>query len=240
MIKYLEGTVFNSPAKTIVNAVNCAGVMGAGIALEFKLRYPEMYDEYARLCENKQMIIGVPKIYKYCDEKWIMNFPTKSHWRYPSKIQWIESSLKYFSENYKKIDIESIAFPKLGTNNGGLDWQDVKVLMEKYLNDIDIPVYICLDEKKEPEGTEKIMVEYINKTDLMIKYKEIGISKKTAEKVNSMLPISRFCNISKSKIISPKAYEQLFKYFYKRSEDYIKYNLIDEQTFITQEQLNLF
>ena len=153
MIKYYDGTVFNTPAKTIVNTVNCAGVMGAGIALEFKLRYPEMYEDYVQKCKNKEMKTGRPRIYEYSDGLWILNFPTKGHWRFPSKINWIEEGLKYFAENYKKRNIESIAFPKLGTNNGGLDWIEVKSLMENYLRDLDIDVYICLDEKTEAEGT---------------------------------------------------------------------------------------
>ena len=64
MIEYIEGTVFNSPAKTIVNTVNCAGVMGAGIALEFKLRYPEMYEEYIKMCEKKSIKVGTPRIFE--------------------------------------------------------------------------------------------------------------------------------------------------------------------------------
>lgn len=68
MIRYLKGTVFNAPAKTLVYTVNCMGVMGAGIALEFKLRFPEMYQDYATKCKNKQMRIGVPYIYKYSDK----------------------------------------------------------------------------------------------------------------------------------------------------------------------------
>jgi len=137
MITYLEGTVFNAPVKTYVNTVNCAGIMGAGIALEFKLRYPEMFQDYVAKCKSKKMKVGTPRIYEYSENVWIMNFPTKGHWRYPSKIAWIEQGLKYFAENYKKRNIGSIAFPKLGTNNGGLEWKEVKVLMEKYLSDLE-------------------------------------------------------------------------------------------------------
>ncbi|MEG2867885.1 MAG: macro domain-containing protein [Terrisporobacter sp.] len=240
MIEYIEGTVFNSPAKTIVNTVNCAGVMGAGIALEFKLRYPEMYEEYTKMCENKQIKIGIPKIHEYCDERWIMNFPTKGHWRFPSKIQWIESALKYFAENYEKRDMKSIAFPKLGTHNGGLEWEEVKVLMEKYLGNLNIPVYICLDEMKEAEGAEKEMVDSINGIDIMSEYKEIGISKKAAEKIENRLPISRFWHISNIQGITSKSYESLFNYFYKRSSEYIKYNSSDKEICVTTEQLSLF
>ena len=156
MIKYIKGTVFNTRAQTIVNAVNCVGVMGTGIALEFKLRYPEMFNDYVEQCRSKKIKTGVPSLYKYYDNEFIMNFPTKEHWKSPSKIQWIDEGLKYFVNNYKSMKIQSIAFPKLGTNNGGLDWNDVKILMEKYLEPIDLMVYICLDESNEAEGIEKI------------------------------------------------------------------------------------
>ncbi|MDB8803597.1 macro domain-containing protein [Romboutsia sp. 1001216sp1] len=240
MIEYLDGTVFNSPAKTIVNTVNCAGVMGAGIALEFKLRYPRMYEEYTKQCENKEIKVGIPKIYEHCNDRWIMNFATKGHWRFPSKIQWIESGLKYFAQNYEKRNIESIAFPKLGTHNGGLDWEEVKVLMEKYLGDLNIPVYICLDEKVEAEGTEKYMVDIINATDIMEKYKDIGISKKAAEKITNRLPISRFWHISNIQGITSKAYESIFNYFYKKTDEYLNYNRVNEEIIVQTEQLKLF
>ena len=240
MIEYIEGTVFNSPAKTIVNTVNCAGIMGAGIALEFKLRYPEMYEEYIKMCEKKSIKVGTPRIFEYNSERWIMNFPTKGHWRFPSKIQWIESGLKYFADNYEKRDIKSIAFPKLGTNNGGLEWDEVKILMEKYLGNLNIPVYICLDELREAEGSEKEMVDSINSTDIISKYKEIGISKKAAERIEDRLPIDRFWHISNTEGITSKAYESLFNYFYKRSSEYLKYNSSDKEICVVSEQLSLF
>lgn len=239
MIEYLEGTVFNSPAKTLVNAVNCFGTMGAGIALEFKLRYPEMFDEYVKMCESKKMTVGIPRIYEYSNDRWIMNFATKNHWRYPSKIKWIEDGLKYFAENYKKRDIKSIAFPKLGTSNGGLDWNEVKLIMEKYLSDLDIPVYICLDEKKEPEGVEEFMVNNINSINTVDFYKQIGITKKAAEKLEESKPINRFWHISKIKGITAKSYKSIFEYFYKKTDEYSDIKK-DENISFTSEQLSLF
>lgn len=224
MIKYIKGTVFNSNAKTIVNTVNCSGIMGAGIALEFKLRYPEMYEEYVKHCENEEMKLGIPKIYEYSDKRWIMNFPTKGHWRFPSKIKWIEDGLKYFVANYKKRNIESIAFPKLGTHNGGLEWDEIKIIMEKYLSQVDIPVYICLDEINEGEGAEKEMLEKLNSIDLNKKYKEIGISKKAAEVIIDSLPVSRFWHISKIKGVSKTAYDKLFTYLYQSTTEYKQLN----------------
>ncbi len=217
MLEYIKGTVFNTPVKTIVNTVNCMGVMGAGIALEFKMRYPEMYEDYVIKCEKKQLTVGRPIIYEYSNDRWIMNFPTKNHWKYPSKIEWIEQGLKYFAEYYKKRNIESIAFPKLGTSNGGLEWEIVKPLMEKYLINLDIPVYICLDENIEAEGVEKEMVNMLNACTKENLVCNVKLTKKQADIVINNFPYKRFWHISNLEGIGVGAYEKVFKYFYNKS-----------------------
>ena len=130
MIKYFNGTIFNVEVDAIVNTVNTVGVMGAGLALEFSLRYPEMYIAYKQKCDNKLLQVGELMYYQE-KESLIINFPTKWHFKYPSKIEWIEKGLKEFVKTYKKYNINTVAFPKLGTLNGGLSWGDVKRLMEK-------------------------------------------------------------------------------------------------------------
>ncbi|WP_187427127.1 macro domain-containing protein [Rossellomorea marisflavi] len=127
-----------------MNTVNTVGVMGKGIAKTFKEVYPEMFSEYQILCEKKLLTIGKLWIYK-TPNKWVLNFPTKKHWRSPSKIEYIEAGLKKFVQSYDQKGIDSIAFPPLGCGNGGLNWEnEVKPLMEKYLNDLPIEVFIHL------------------------------------------------------------------------------------------------
>jgi len=144
-IKFLRGNIFNSKSQVIVNTVNCVGVMGKGVALVFKLRYPNMFGIYQDYC--KQKFIGIGKLWLYKEEKdapWVLNFPTKFNWKYPSKIEYIEKGLIKFVETYKEKDIKSIAFPLLGTHNGGLDRQEVLNLMTKYLGsctDLSIEIY---------------------------------------------------------------------------------------------------
>ena len=106
--------------------------MGRGIALEFKNRFPEMYDEYARYCNDKRMHPGILYLWRK-SEPWIINFPTKNHWKYPSKIEYIEQGMAKFSATYVMKGITSIAFPKLGTGLGGLQWSAVKEVMYRYL-----------------------------------------------------------------------------------------------------------
>lgn len=237
MLKYYDGTVFNSNAKTIVNTVNCFGVMGAGIALEFKLRYPEMFLNYEELCKSGEYKVGRPKLSKLDDIE-ILNFPTKNHWRAPSKLEWIEEGLKYFSQYYKKANIKSIAFPKLGTSNGGLKWEIVKLLMEKYLGNLDdIEIIICLDNLREAEGVEKQMVNDINSLPFEQLIKEFKLSKKQSQVIENALPINRFWKIAALEGVGEKTYEKLFTHFYN------KYNTekVNKQEVITiHEQLNLF
>lgn len=143
MITYIKGDIFSSPAQVLVNTVNTVGVMGKGIALEFKNRYPEMFKLYQSKCDDKSFDIGKLLLWKK-SEKWVLLFPTKRHWRSPSKISDIELGLEKFVQSYDKFGIESIAFPKLGCGNGGLDWKDVKPLMEKHLKNLPIHIYIFI------------------------------------------------------------------------------------------------
>jgi len=142
MILYVDGNLFQSPAQVLVNTVNTVGVMGKGIALEFKRLFPEMYEQYRILCEQKQFKIGMLWLYK-SSNKWVLNFPTKTHWRYPSKIEYVESGLKKFVSSYEDLGIYSIAFPALGCGNGQLDFEtQVQPLMERYLRNLPIEVFI--------------------------------------------------------------------------------------------------
>ncbi len=215
MINYYEGTVFNTSAKTIVNTVNCVGVMGAGIALEFKLRFPEMYEDYKKKCNKNLVRIGRPYIYSHSDNLWILNFPTKKHWKNMSKLDWIESGLKYFRNNYDNVEMETVAFPKLGTNNGGLNWDNVKDLIEQYLSDLNIDIFICLNKKNEAEGIEKEMVDLINKANHKELIKKVGLNAKQAKTIIHHKPIRRFWHINKLNGIGKKSYEKAFRYYYQ-------------------------
>ena len=138
-----KGNIFNTKAQTIVNTINCVGVMGKGIALVFKLRYPKMFDLYKEYCKSK--LIGIGKLWLYkgeINEPWVLNFPTKFHWKYPSKMEYLEKGLQKFVDTYKDKGITSIAFPLLGTHNGGLDKEEVLALMKRYLNQCDIPIEV--------------------------------------------------------------------------------------------------
>lgn len=133
-ITIIEGkNIFNTKCQTIVNTINCVGVMGKGIALEMKNRYPLMFDKYKEYCNNGLIDIGKLWLYKDSDEKWILNFPTKKHWKNNSQYEYIEDGMKKFVETYKEKNITSIAFPMLGCSNGGLNKDIVLEIMTKHL-----------------------------------------------------------------------------------------------------------
>jgi O-acetyl-ADP-ribose deacetylase (regulator of RNase III) len=141
MLIYRRTSLLESTAQTLVNTVNCVGVMGKGIAKDFKEREPEMFAAYKRICEKKLLAPGKLWLWRGAASL-ILNFPTKQHWRNPSKLEWIEAGLKKFASNYQKLGIIEISFPRLGCGNGGLNWDDVRPLMEKHLRNLPIQVYI--------------------------------------------------------------------------------------------------
>lgn len=148
MITYVSGSLFQSPAHVLVNTVNTVGVMGKGIAYQFKLAYPEMFKQYQAWCESGQFNIGQLWLYK-TSHKWILNFPTKQDWRQPSRLEYIEQGLKKFVTMYPLKGITTISFPQLGCGNGELNWdKQVKPLMENYLSNLPISVYIHLYDAK--------------------------------------------------------------------------------------------
>ncbi|MGM0841377.1 MAG: type II toxin-antitoxin system antitoxin DNA ADP-ribosyl glycohydrolase DarG [Bacillota bacterium] len=149
MLTFLTGNLFDKSKEidAIVNTVNCVGVMGKGIALEFKKRYPENFNIYKNECKEKNLVPGkmltVNNTSNFENPKYIINFPTKNHWRNPSKIEYIESGLLTLKEVIKEHSIKSIAMPALGCGNGGLNWGEVKSLIIKELSSLkDVQIYI--------------------------------------------------------------------------------------------------
>ena len=142
MIRYIDGDLFQSPAQTLVNTVNTVGVMGKGIALQFKRFYPEMFTAYQAECREGRLKIGTLMLWRTTG-KWVLNFPTKTDWKRPSRVEYIEQGLERFARAYRPMGIRSIAFPPLGCGNGELDFtSQVQPLMERYLRDLPLDVFI--------------------------------------------------------------------------------------------------
>jgi O-acetyl-ADP-ribose deacetylase (regulator of RNase III)/uncharacterized protein YwgA len=146
MIQFKQANLLESDAEAIVNTVNTVGVMGKGIALQFKNQYPNNYKLYATACKAKEVVVGKMFVTEETSllggKKIIINFPTKTDWRKPSEYSYIESGLRDLVTIIQEKKIKSIAIPPLGAGNGGLDWQRVKVLIEQYLTNVDCEVQI--------------------------------------------------------------------------------------------------
>jgi len=140
--KALIGDMFKSDADTLVNTVNCVGVMGKGVALKFKQQFPEMYEDYVDRCARKAVRLGEPYVYEDKSGIKILNFPTKDHWRSASRLIDIENGLSYFAEHFEHWGIKSISMPPLGCGNGGLDWADVGPLIYQKLHRLPIDIEV--------------------------------------------------------------------------------------------------
>ena len=141
MLTYRRTSIMESTAQTLVNTVNCVGVMGKGLAKAFKEREPDMFRAYKKICDGHLLEPGKLWLWRGVNS-WVLNFPTKNHWRQPAKLEWIELGLQKFVAEYTMRGIREISFPRLGCGNGGLHWDEVRPVMEHYLKDVSIPVYI--------------------------------------------------------------------------------------------------
>ncbi|TDX11711.1 O-acetyl-ADP-ribose deacetylase (regulator of RNase III) [Flavobacterium sp. S87F.05.LMB.W.Kidney.N] len=146
MLKFIKGNLLDSDAQALVNTVNTVGVMGKGIALQFKNQFPNNYKIYAKACKNNEFHIGELLVTEeeslLGGKKIIINFPTKTDWRKPSEYSYIEKGMIELVNVIKDRNIKSIAIPPLGAGNGGLDWDKVSRLMKYYLKDVDSEITI--------------------------------------------------------------------------------------------------
>ncbi len=134
MVELATGNLLEAPVEALVNTVNTVGIMGRGIALQFKQAYPVMFRDYERACKAQELKLGRMHVFDLGGlaggSRWIINFPTKSHWRGNSRMTDIESGLEDLVETVKKLRIRSIAIPPLGCGNGGLNWDEVRPRIE--------------------------------------------------------------------------------------------------------------
>jgi O-acetyl-ADP-ribose deacetylase (regulator of RNase III) len=146
MIHYTTGNILESDAQALVNTVNTVGVMGKGIALQFKKAFPDNFKAYVKACKQKEIAIGKLLVSKDSNlnsgEKIIINFPTKKDWRNSSEYSYIEDGLDDFLRIIEKEKIKSVALPALGAGNGGLEWTKVKQIIERKLSALNIDVYV--------------------------------------------------------------------------------------------------
>lgn len=162
MIRVLIGDIFESSAQTLVNTVNTVGVMGKGVALGFKKRFPEMYEDYVRRCERHEVKLGSPYLYRRAVPPNIINFPTKDHWRSVSRLDDITKGLRYLQNHIREWHVTSLAVPPLGCGEGQLEWRVVGPTLFRYLAQLGVAV-----ELYAPFGTphEELRPEFLAQQD---------------------------------------------------------------------------
>ena len=233
MIMEKTGNIFTTKAQTIVNTINCVGVMGAGIAYEFRLRDKDMFEKYQQLCSKKNIDIGKLWIYQTDDEsasyEKILNFPTKYNWKLPSKEEYLHKGLQKFIQTYKEKNIKSIAFPILGADKGGLNPKKSLEIMRSYLGNLDIDVEIWhFNPTAKDDLYEKFKTLFLKldeqkiKVDSAIRIDKVRLVKKSLqdENINSLSSLLRVKGIGESTL------EKLFGYIknYKEDIDLLNWN----------------
>ena len=167
MINFVTGNFFDHNADIRINTVNCVGIMGAGVALQFKNKYPEMYKEYLKVCNDNSIKIGKPHVWsnntffndENNDNTIIINFPTKLHWKNPSEYEYIEKGLEWLSNFLLNHQGKTITIPALGCGHGGLDWNIVKKMIVESLSKINMNILVF-----EPESSKQNdLIEIDNK-----------------------------------------------------------------------------
>jgi O-acetyl-ADP-ribose deacetylase (regulator of RNase III) len=184
MITFTEGNLLEADADALVNTVNTVGVMGKGVALMFKEAFPENFAEYEAACKEKRVRLGEMFVTERKDllgPRWIVNFPTKAHWRYPSQLKWIEDGLNDLARIIEEKQIRSIAIPPLGSGNGGLKWAEVRSKIENLLGTLQNVAVIVYEPTAKyqnvakRDGVEKLTAPRALIAEMVRRYSILGI-----------------------------------------------------------------
>lgn len=184
MLSFRQGNLLDADVEAVINTVNTVGVMGRGIALMFKERFPENFKAYASACKGGKVVTGemfVTDTGELSGPRWIINFPTKRHWRQPSKIEWIEEGLQDLVRVVREKKIRSLALPPLGCGNGGLEWEQVRPLIEEamgQLDDVNVLAFAPTDKYQnvaKREGVKKLTIARALIAEVIHRYWILGI-----------------------------------------------------------------
>jgi O-acetyl-ADP-ribose deacetylase (regulator of RNase III) len=184
MIRYTQGNLLEAPVDALVNTVNEVGVMGKGIALMFREAFPDNTRTYETACRAGEVRVGrmlVTENRTLIGPRWIINFPTKRHWRNPSKLEWVREGLQDLVRVIRERNVRSVAVPPLGYGNGRLDWKDVRVEIEAALaelTDVEVLVYAPTTEYRnvpKRQGVEELTPARALVAELVRRYAVLGL-----------------------------------------------------------------
>lgn len=171
MITFTQGNLLEARAEALVNTVNTVGVMGKGIALMFKERFDENFRRYAAACKAKEVQTGkmfVTPVHELDGPRWVVNFPTKQNWRAPSRMEWVVEGLQDLRRFLIEQQVKSIAIPPLGAGNGGLEWADVRVQIERALGNLDVEILVFEPTKQYQNVAKRAGVEKLTPARALI------------------------------------------------------------------------
>lgn len=215
-ISHVTGNIFTSKAQTIVNTVNCEGVMGAGIAFECRLRYPLMFERYLQLCADHLLVPGKLWIWR-SELRWVLNFPTKNSWKHPSRMDYLEQGLDKLVATWQQQGLQSLAFPLLGTDRGGLPEQQVIELMDQKLaplaDSIAIEIY-HYDAKATDDLYQQFATQLLSSDPSLIK-QATGISADKLTRLDAAVRAGKIYQLNQLvgiDGIGEKTLEKLFRY----------------------------
>lgn len=220
-INYIKGNIFTSTAEVLVNPVNCVGIMGAGLALEFRLRYPDMFDKYVEICERKLLSPGKLWVFNGGDRR-ILNFPTKIDWKAKTEKDFLIQGLLKFTDTYEEKCISSIAFPLLGADRGGLDKNESLKVMKEFLEPlkIDIEIYEYLSTAHDDLFED--IKEFILTNKLEDISRKTGIKKNILERIYIEIKSKPYYQVNQLLSISGvgvTSLEKIFQFYKTRSID---------------------
>lgn len=219
--KEINGNLFSSGAEALVNTVNCVGPMGKGVALEFRRRFPEMFEAYKAVCARGELRPG--NILPYRKSKpWVLNLAVKDDWKHPSKLIWIEQCLEKFCDWYPKVGLKSAAFPWIGAMNGGIPLAAIKEVTRRYLselNDIEIEVYSFDPDAPDPLFDKLVRQKHSRSIE---EFKSVsGIRKKQVEGLYELLEdasVSSLSHVVESGILGKTSLDRLYEYLRENDE----------------------
>ena len=229
VIEFVTGDIFESNCQAIINTVNCEGKMGKGLAYQFKKRFPEMEQDYIKACKQGELYPGKLHIYQE-KEVLVINFPTKDKWRQKSKLEYITKGLKQLKEEVIQRKLESVAIPPLGAGNGGLNWNDVKLEVERELSKLDdvlFKVYEPSRDTKKDGGEPKVDFDVLLLSYIGMKLKEVN--SENLKVVVELLSILSKNNLNVTNLKSKTNTMKKFKEFYSLKNYSEMYELINSK-----------
>lgn len=206
------GSIFTTHADVIVNTVNCAGAMGAGIALEVRRRYPAVFRRYEEQCDRGEVTIGRLHLDQSI-RPWILNFPTKKHWRLPSRPEYIRAGLRSFIKMTETADFASVAFPLLGASHGGLDPNLSRALLLEHLAVLPIDIEIWRhDATAEDDLIALVREAFAHESDRAISA-ESGLNTSAVRRIREVLPqVPQLGHIAETRGLGETSIERLFAF----------------------------